>query len=190
MMDTHVLLPRLRQILEENRQVLERFEEDAVRQFLATLRESERIFLFGEGRSGLVMRCFAMRLMQLGFAVHVVGEATTPAITTSDTLIACSGSGETPVTCLFAEQAKAAGARLLVITAAAGSRLDRLADLSLLLPAPQKRGAGIVPSVQYGATLFEQSTLLLCDAMALALMPGDAADAAFVSLDARHANLE
>ncbi|MER3437693.1 MAG: 6-phospho-3-hexuloisomerase [Chloroflexota bacterium] len=189
-MDTSALLPRLRQIIEENRQVLERVQEDAIRQFLATLQDSRRIFLFGEGRSGLVMRCFAMRLMQLGFTVHVVGEATTPAITASDALIACSGSGETPVTCLVAEQAKAVGVRVLAITAAPGSRLDRLADLSLLLPAPQKRGAGTVPSVQYGATLFEQSTLLLCDAMTLALMPEDAADATFVSLDARHANLE
>jgi 6-phospho-3-hexuloisomerase len=113
-MDTRVLLPLLRQILEENRQVLERVQEDAVRQFLAALQESKRIFVFGEGRSGLVMRCFAMRLMQLGFTVHVVGEATTPAITASDALIACSGSGETHVTCLFAEQAKAVGARLLL----------------------------------------------------------------------------
>ncbi|GIW03699.1 MAG: 6-phospho 3-hexuloisomerase [Thermomicrobiales bacterium] len=190
MMNTRPLLPLLRQILEENRQVLERVQVDAVRQFLAAVRESERIFLCGEGRSGLVMRCFAMRLMQLGFSVHVVGEATTPAITARDALIACSGSGETPVTCLFAGQAKAAGARVLAITAASGSSLDRLADLSLLLPAPQKRGAGAVPSVQYGATLFEQSTLLLCDAMALSLMPEETADAAFGPVDERHANLE
>jgi hypothetical protein len=31
----------------------------------------------------------------------------------SDALIACSGSGETPVTCLIAEQAKAVGTQLL-----------------------------------------------------------------------------
>lgn len=59
------------------------------------IRNSDRIFVVGTGRSELVGKAFAMRLMHLGFNVHVVGEVTTPAIRDKDCLIAISGSGET-----------------------------------------------------------------------------------------------
>ncbi len=39
---------------------------------------ARRIFVFGEGRSGLVLRMAAMRLVHLGLTAHVVGDATTP----------------------------------------------------------------------------------------------------------------
>ena len=41
---------------------------------------AERIFVAGRGRAGLQMQAFAMRLMHLGLAVHVVGDVTTPGI--------------------------------------------------------------------------------------------------------------
>jgi len=34
----------------------------------------------GVGRSGLIGRAFAMRLMHLGFEVYVLGETITPAV--------------------------------------------------------------------------------------------------------------
>ena len=54
-----------------------------------------RVFLAGAGRSGLVLRMAAMRLMHLGLDVHVAGDTTTPAIREGDLLIAASGSGTT-----------------------------------------------------------------------------------------------
>ncbi len=39
---------------------------------------SRRWFWSGQGRSGLVARMAAMRLMHVGFDAHAVGEATTP----------------------------------------------------------------------------------------------------------------
>jgi 6-phospho-3-hexuloisomerase len=40
---------------------------------------ARRIFIAGAGRSGLAVRAFAMRLMQMGLAAYVVGETVTPA---------------------------------------------------------------------------------------------------------------
>ena len=39
---------------------------------------ANRIFVSGAGRSGLMARCFAMRLMHAGFTVYVVGDTICP----------------------------------------------------------------------------------------------------------------
>lgn len=56
---------------------------------------AKRIFLAGAGRSGLMGRAFAMRLMHAGKDAYVVGETVTPGIAEGDLLILGSGSGET-----------------------------------------------------------------------------------------------
>ncbi|MGA9080797.1 MAG: 6-phospho-3-hexuloisomerase, partial [Halobacteriota archaeon] len=54
---------------------LDRSEVNAfVAEIIETHEDRHRIFLLGEGRSGLVARSFAMRLMHLGFDVYVFGE--------------------------------------------------------------------------------------------------------------------
>ena len=50
------------------------------------IHDARRVFVTGAGRSGLVARAFANRLMHLGMSVHVVGEVTTPAIERGDAL--------------------------------------------------------------------------------------------------------
>jgi len=57
---------------------LDRSEVNAfVAEIIATHKNRHRIFLLGEGRSGLVARSFAMRLMHLGFDVYVFGAVVT-----------------------------------------------------------------------------------------------------------------
>lgn len=46
-----------------------------------------RVFLAGAGRSALVSRFFAMRLIHSGYQVSVVGEVATPSIQKGDLLI-------------------------------------------------------------------------------------------------------
>jgi len=75
------------------------------------------IFLAGQGRSKIVAEAFAMRLVQLGFKTFIVGEATTPAITSKDLLIAISGSGKTPITYEIVKQAKKSKSKICLITA-------------------------------------------------------------------------
>jgi 6-phospho-3-hexuloisomerase len=156
---------------------------------MAAISSANRIFVQGEGRSGLVMRTFAMRLMHLGYPVHAVGETTTPSIGSGDLLIACSGSGETDVTVLMSSKAAMAGATVAAITAAAESRLAKVAVASVIVPAPHKR-TDTNESIQYGGSLFEQVTFILCEAIVLGLMTRDTRAAGFESLAKRHANLE
>jgi 6-phospho-3-hexuloisomerase len=159
---------------------------DAVEQAITEIDGAARIFVFGEGRSGLALRMGAMRLIHLGKNVHVVGDATTPAIAPGDLLIVGSGSGTTPVTVLIAEQARGAGARLLTITANPSATLAGLADVVLALRTPSKDGRGGGGSVQAGGSLFEQGLLVLLDTLFLLIAGDSAAD----QIAQRHANLE
>lgn len=56
-----------------------------------------KILIVGAGRSALVGKAFAMRLMHLDFDVYVMGETITPPVRKDDVVIAVSGSGRTQV---------------------------------------------------------------------------------------------
>ena len=146
-----------------------------------------RIFTAGAGRSGLALRMAAMRLMHLGLAVHVVGEPTTPAIAAGDLLLVASASGTTSTAVHAAEVARKAGAEVLLLTTASESRLAELATAMVLIPAATRQQQSSA-SQQYAGTLFEQSVLLLTDALFQSMwtQSGQTAD----QLSARHANLE
>ncbi|GAB3141543.1 6-phospho-3-hexuloisomerase [Amycolatopsis stemonae] len=139
-----------------------------------------RWFCSGQGRSGLVAQMAAMRLMHVGFDAHAVGEATAPSISTGDGLVMLSGSGETPVTLHFARLAREFGAVVLAVTTRADSTLAHLADAVIEVPAA---GTG-----QFGGSLFEQSALLLLDAVVLDLTDDD--PGAYALMRARHTNLQ
>ncbi len=126
---------------------------------------AKRIFTTGAGRSGLALQMAAMRLMHLGLTVHVAGEVTTPAIGCGDVLLVASGSGTTAGAVHAAEVARQAGASVLLITTTSTLRLNELAQISIVVPAPTKQDHGRTKSEQYAGALFEQCVLLLMDAM-------------------------
>lgn len=177
------------QIFHEVHRVLERIRSKDVDPMIGELLRAERIYVAGGGRSGLMARAFAMRLMQLGLAAYVVGETTTPAIGPKDVLLVCSGSGETQVTVLVSRVAKDVGAHVIAITANAQSPIARLADTTLVLEAPHKeKPQSGMPSIQYGGSLFEQSLLILTDAIGLEI--ARTLGRTQQDVDQRHANLE
>jgi 6-phospho-3-hexuloisomerase len=94
---------------------------------------SRRILILGAGRSGLIGRAFAMRLMHLGFQVYVVGETITPSIGKGDLIIALSGSGTTKLVVTAAEIGKTVDAKIIAITSYADSDLAKLADQIVLI---------------------------------------------------------
>ena len=53
------------------------------------------MFVTGAGRSGLMGKSFAMRMMHMGIDAYVIGETVTSTFTQDDLLIIGSGSGET-----------------------------------------------------------------------------------------------
>jgi 6-phospho-3-hexuloisomerase len=157
-------------ILQENVALLEQLQADVWAGFIEDLTEAPRVFVVGEGRSGLLAKAFAMRLMHLQKTVFVVGETTTPAISQNDLIIAYSGSGETTGTFLLAEQAVALGAKLIAITAHPDSRLGRKASRVLKIAAPSKGELQQTDSMQYSGSLFEQGAFLATEAIVFSIM--------------------
>ena len=176
-------------IARELEPVLARVDRDGLEQTVRALEEAPRVFVTGEGRSGLMARAFAMRLMHLGLAVHVVGETTTPAVGPGDLLVAVSGSGTTGHTVQIARSGSSAGARVHAVTSDPDSPLGQLAATRLVLPAATKyRRPGEPASVQPLSSLFDQATHLALDAVCLILAERRQVDNA--AAKAAHANTE
>ncbi|KIS26045.1 3-hexulose-6-phosphate isomerase [Arthrobacter sp. SPG23] len=175
-------------VQDEIREVSGRVDPVQVAALVTELRLAGRIFVTGAGRSGLVLKMAAMRLMHLGLTVHVVGETTTPAISAGDLLLAASGSGTTAGVVKAAETAARQGARVAVYTTDAGSPLAAVAAAVVRIPAARKTDHGSAVSRQYSGSLFEQVLFTTAEAVFQSLWDEDAAAAE--DLWQRHANLE
>ncbi|RAP50993.1 MAG: 6-phospho 3-hexuloisomerase [Methanosphaera sp. SHI613] len=144
------------------------------------IKEVDSIFVMGLGRSGLVAKAFAMRLMHLGLNVYVVGETITPAITENDCLIAISGSGETSYILSTTSIAKKIGSKIIAITSYPDSSLGQSADIVVQLkgrtkiesePSYIKRQiSGQHQTLSPLGTLFEISALIFLDSTIAELM--------------------
>ena len=77
--------------------VLKRIKTREIKAFEKAILESNRVFVTGLGRTGLMARGFAMRLMHLDRRVFHVGDVITPAIAKGDLLIICSRTGRSRV---------------------------------------------------------------------------------------------
>ncbi len=153
---------------------------------------AERVFVAGAGRSLLMIRALAMRLMHLGFQAFVVGETVTPAIGPRDLLVIGSGSGETATLAVFAEKAKKMGARLALITIFPESKIGKMADIIVRIAAAttmSEKDSG-TRSSQLGGSMFEQSLLLICDAMVIRIIEKRKMVDSNSILMKAHANLE
>jgi 6-phospho-3-hexuloisomerase len=167
-------------VLEKLKTGAAKIDDRSVEALLSRILAASAVYVFGAGRSGLVARALAMRLMHLGLNVFVVGDSTTPAIQPNDLLLSISGSGETPSVRVVAEEAKKRGAQLASITATAASRLAELSDLVVLVPGHIERSgeedylarqvAGAHEPLTPLGTAFELTTMVFCDALVVALM--------------------
>lgn len=166
---------------------LEHIPEEAIDRLSKRLDMEKRIFCDAAGRSRLQVEGFAMRLIQMGFRAHIVGEPTTPAIASGDVLLVCSASGETQSLVEHARKAHGMGTEVLLITAGEESSLGGLCDYKIIIEAPskQEKTAG---SVQPMGSLFEQSAGILFDIVVMYLMEhyGITSDAMYRN----HSNLE
>jgi 6-phospho-3-hexuloisomerase len=181
-------LARIGRELDSVLEQLVRDDPTALAAFAALIAEAPRIFVLGAGRSGLALRMTAMRLMHLGLDVHVVGEVTAPAIVEGDLLLTASGSGTTGGIVRAAQTSVSLGARVAAITVDPESPLAKLADVTIVVPAAGKLDRSGSASAQYAGSLFEQSVVLIGDALfdTLWQRSGKSAD----ELWPRHANIE
>jgi len=141
--------------------ILAATDESYDAKLIALVDSARRIFVAGAGRSGLISKFFAMRLMHGGYEVFVVGEIVTPSIGEGDLFLVISGSGETETMLAFTKAAKKQGAKIALISTKASSTIGDLADTIFQIGSPELYGK--VVGMPMG-TVFELSTLFLLEA--------------------------
>ena len=142
------------QVKQEIDTVLDLVDETQLDAVAPLLTKEKRIFVLGAGRSGLMARAFAMRLMHIGYTPYVIGETITPSVQAGDVLVAVSGSGNTKSIVELTEKAKQNGAEIIVV------------------PGATKAGDG-VKSIQLLSTLFDQTVHIVLDVLCLKLSRRD-----------------
>ena len=155
-------------------EVIDRIDEEQVEEMIQAILKSESVFIVGSGRSELIGMAFAMRLMNLGIGVYVIGDVTTPSINEDDCLIAISGSGETRTVTIAAETAAESGASVIGITTNTSSTLGKYLNVVVNIESkskePWKHYTSHVLKGNYDdltpmGTLFEDSTHLFLDGL-------------------------
>jgi 6-phospho-3-hexuloisomerase len=193
------LLLSMRQIIDHLGEVIDQLDIEATKAMLQKIMEGERIFVMGAGRSGLVAKAFAMRLMHLGFTVYVVGETTTPAVRPGDVAVAISGSGETRSIADLGKIVKGIGSTLVTVTSKKESTLGRISDIVVILPSKTKidsDAGGCLEENMLGGyknlpplgTSFEITSLIFLDSLVAQLISVTGASEA--ELKSRHTNIE
>jgi 6-phospho-3-hexuloisomerase len=149
--------------------------------FAERILSAKQTFLMGQGRTGLIVQTFGMRLAQLGLPVHIVSQPTTPALTRHDLLILVSGSGETGEILDAARLALKIGADTYAVTQNKKSSLGELIADKLIIPSLVEQ------SKVLNGTLFEMSLLITLDAVVAELL--EISGQSFQDMSERHANI-
>lgn len=159
---------------------------------------SRKVLVMGAGRSGLVGKAFAMRLLHLGYNSYVLGDTIVPSVQKGDVVVAISGSGKTKLIVTAAEAAKQVGATVVAITTYPESPLGNLADIIVRVPGRTKHSKlddyfarqilGIHEPLAPLGTLFEDTTLVFLDGVIYSLMKR--LKVSEEEMRNRHANIE
>jgi 6-phospho-3-hexuloisomerase len=170
--------------------LISRIEQPVSDKIIEMILQADKIFITGQGRSGLVAQCLATRLAQIGFTVHIPGQATCQKIEKPDLLIAFSCKGTTKTVVEYARVSQGVGAKIAVVTAFEDSTLAELADEVVLVPSDDEdiRAVCRYPVGPNNNTLFEQAALLYVDALVYILMDRKGICKSIISQ--RHTNLE
>ncbi|WP_027956074.1 6-phospho-3-hexuloisomerase [Halobacillus kuroshimensis] len=185
-MNAQAYMKKITAELEESISLISREETEAL---ITQMLQSRRIFVAGAGRSGLMGKSFVMRLMHIGLDAYAVGETVTAGLEEGDLLIIGTGSGETVSLAAVAEKAKRLGGKVAAVTINPDSTIGKTADLTVQMPgAPKDRGQEEFRTIQPMGSLFEQTMLVLYDALILGLMEKKGLDSEMMY--GKHANLE
>lgn len=179
----------LAEILQELKPAVDLISNDDAEKLVNGILESNKIFVAGAGRSGLMAKSFAMRMMHMGLDSYVIGETITPNFEKGDILIIGSGSGETKSLISMAEKARSIGGTIAVMTIFPESAIGKLSDIVVKLPgSPKDKQDGQYKTIQPMGSLFEQTLLLFFDALILRIMDKKGLDSN--TMFNKHANLE
>ena len=199
-MESHRVQEMMRLMASRIRSIANTIADDDVRKFLDELLAAKRIYVIGAGRSGLVAKAFAMRLMHLGLQAYVVGETITPALNKGDLMVVFSGSGRTKTIADIAKTAHEIGAHICLITSNADSVIGNLSECIVIIEhqrdAVQDDAAEFEIRQMMGdhksfaplGTLFETASMIFADAVISRLMEITRTDES--ALKNRHTNIE
>ncbi|TAJ44007.1 6-phospho-3-hexuloisomerase [Methanofollis fontis] len=199
-MENHEVQDMMRLMASKIASIADKIANSEVELFLHELLCAKRVYVLGAGRSGLVAKAFAMRLMHLGLQCFVVGETVTPAMAEGDVLVVLSGSGKTKTVAELAETAKEIGGRVCLITSNPDSRIGKIADCIVEIESHRdevkdesvefeiRQMMGEHKSFAPLGTIFETTTMVFIDAIVSRLMEITETDVE--DLKCRHANIE
>jgi 6-phospho-3-hexuloisomerase len=134
-----------------------RIPRESIAKAVGILLKAPATFVYGAGRSGIIGRAFAMRLVQVGLTAYVIGESVTPIVRRGDAVFILSGRGESYSSIQTANIVRREGAELVAHTA------TLLMSLELPEEEAQRKFAPL-------GTLFESASLQLTDALVAELM--------------------
>jgi 6-phospho-3-hexuloisomerase len=152
--------------------VFDRIKDGEVDWACEMIGNAKKIVVFGGGRERLQIMGFAMRLYHMGLAVAVEGDMTTPPVGAGDLFVVTCGPSEISTALALMGVARAAGAKILFITAQPDSRGAKLADFVLHLPAQTMaddqgdKRTSVLPM----GSLFEGALFVLFEIMVLKLI--------------------
>jgi 6-phospho-3-hexuloisomerase len=128
---------------------------------------SSKVFIYGVGRSGLIAKAFAIRLVQMGLEVFFVGETVTPIVEEGNLVIIVSYTGETMSAIQTANIVRRVGAKVVTVTANHNSKLAAASNLVIEIhPLKDDDRKRLAPL----GTLFEVATLIYLDGIVSTLM--------------------
>jgi 6-phospho-3-hexuloisomerase len=180
--------------------IADNLSKKEIDRFVDEIIHARRIYVMGAGRSGLVAKAFAMRLMHLGFTAYVVGETITPAMRQEDIIIVFSGSGKTKTVADIAETAKEIGGKIVLITSNPDSVIGKISDAIVVIESQRdevsddsrefeiRQMMGEHKSFAPLGTIFETAAMVFADALVSRLM--EITKTEEQDLKKRHANIE
>lgn len=175
------VIENIKRNVSELQAIAEVVDEKQLDEVVRACLDAKRIFFSGMGRSGNMVKALAIRFMHLGYEAYVAGDASTPSVEKEDLLIAVTASAKTKVTLNHMETAKGVGAKVLLVSALLEN--PELSDYFLSIPAKTK-----VESTQHAGSLFEQSVLVVGDAISAKIQQEKKVSTEY--MNHRHANLQ
>lgn len=142
-------------------------EIENTEKFVDTIIEARKVFIYGVGRSGLISKGFAIRLVQMGLEVFFVGETITPIVEEGNLVIIVSYSGETMSAIQTANIVRRVGAKVITITAHPHSKLAGASNFVIEIHPPKTEEAKRLAPL---GTLFELATMVYLDGVVAMLM--------------------
>lgn len=118
-----------KRITDNIEEIIFKISEEKTQEAVKNIIQAQKVFIFGAGRSGLVAKSFAMRLVHLGKEVYFVGDTITPAISPNDVLLVVSGSGETSSVLNVVKAAKSQKTKVIAITSNEKSSIGKFSSV-------------------------------------------------------------